>query len=83
MDFDVRFSRHARRRMQLYHIHEDDVKETINAALNGRELTSSRLEIIDQKPSKKYSYPLRIVISIQPDEVLVITTYPLKRGIQR
>lgn len=41
------------------------------------------IEIIDQELSKKYFYPLKIVVSIQPDEVLVITAYPLRRGPQR
>jgi len=70
----IKFSRHAKRRRELYKIPEEIVRKVIK----GKELIQGRQEIIEYVP--KLKYPLKIVVSVKGDEVTVITNYPLKRG---
>jgi len=74
---DIKFSRHAKRRMKLYGISEEDV---LNVLRNGRKETSGDGKIFflhDINENFKYSVK---VITVQGDKVLVIVSaYPLKK----
>lgn len=71
---DIKFSRHAKRRAQLYGIPED----TIVDILRNMELVSGECEIIQNVPG--FVYPLKIVIDVADNIAIIITNYPLKKG---
>ena len=75
----IDFSRHAKRRMQLYKIDEDDVKSTIETALSNRGETSGKYEEVNNELSEKYGYPLKIVFLIEGGRIIVLTAYPLRK----
>jgi len=74
---DIKFSRHAKRRMKLYGISKEDV---LNVLRNGRKETSEdgkRFFLHDI--NEKFKYPIK-VITAQSDKMLVIVSaYPLKK----
>ena len=71
---DIKFSRHAKRRVKLYEIPES----TIIKILEGKELSQGTHEIIEN--TEGFKYPLKIVINLEGDIITGITTYPLKKG---
>ena len=72
----IRFSRHARRRADLYKIPQS----TILAILEGRVFRPGIHEIIEKVEG--FKYPLKLVVAVEDDRVTVITNYPLKKGRQ-
>jgi hypothetical protein len=77
---DIEFSRHARRRMALYGIQGQDV---IDVVCRAREKDGARLgkrETVDIGLSSKYRYPLKVVFLEEPNKLVVISAYPLKKG---
>ena len=70
---NVKFSRHAKRRMKLYGISEDIVKNLLE-----KEDEENRHIIIKDVP--EFIYPIKIVFENKMNHILVITVYPLKRG---
>jgi hypothetical protein len=71
---EIKFSRHAKRRAELYGIDQS----TILTILKEEELHPGTHEII--KRVDGFKYPLKIVITVADDIITVITNYPLKRG---
>lgn len=74
---EIRFSRHARRRAKLYNIPESLVSEI----LAGMQLREGEHEIIRIVPG--FRYPLKIIVSVKSDIAMVVTNYPLKRGMKK
>ena len=70
---DIIFSRHAKRRAKLYGIPES----TVTDILANMNLLQGEHEIIKDIGQK---YPLKIVVLVEKDTLLVITNYPLKKG---
>ena len=70
---DIIFSRHAKRRAKLYGIPES----TVTDILANMNLHQGEHEIIKDIGQK---YPLKIVVLVEKDTLLVITNYPLKKG---
>jgi len=73
----IKFSRHAKRRAQLYKIPEEIVRKI----LEGKELIQSDQEIIENVEG--FKYPLKIVVSTEGDILTIVTNYPLKKGRKR
>jgi hypothetical protein len=73
----IKFSRHAKRRAQLYKIPEEIVRKI----LEGKELIQGDQEIIENVEG--FKYPLKIVVSTEGDILTVVTNYPLKKGRKR
>lgn len=71
---EIKFSRHARRRMQLYKILQEDVINTIKDFMANNRSVSGKKEIVNKELS------LKIVFSVERDKIVVITAYPLKKG---
>ena len=69
----IKFSRHAKRRAKLYNLS----LSTIDNILKKEELHPGKHEIIQEVPG--YKYPIKIVVSVENDTIVVITNYPLKR----
>lgn len=74
---EIKYSRHAKRRMKLYKIPES----TIYDILTGMNLNPGEHEIT--KDVTGFKYPLKVVISVAKDKVTIITSYPLKKGRKR
>lgn len=74
---EIRFSRHAKRRTELYGIPQ----ATIINILKETELNLRTHELI--RNIEGFKYPLKIVVAVEDDEIKVITSYPLKRGIEK
>ncbi len=77
----IRFSRHCRRRMQLYGIDEVDVRAVISKSAQVQPFSRGNGEIVDEELAQKYKYPLKIVFSVQADAIIVVTVYPLRKGL--
>lgn len=69
----VEFSRHAKRRMQLYNIPESTLLEI----LENIELSQGEHEIIEDVSGIKF--PVKMVIAVEGEIITVITAYPLKK----
>ena len=70
----IKFSRHAKRRANLYNIRESTIEEI----LKGCDLQDGEHDII--KDVGGFQYPIKIVVSVEGDLLTVITNYPLKKG---
>ena len=74
----IRFSRHARRRMNLYKIDEKDVLDTIqNISLKGE--ATGKKEVINENLSLKYGHPLKVIFFWENDKITVVSVYPFIR----
>jgi hypothetical protein len=71
---EVRFSRHAKRRAQLYGIPENAILDIITGQVFPQGTTELVVEM------KQLTYPLKIVVSREQNKLTVITNYPLKKG---
>lgn len=76
----ITFSRHAKRRLQLYEISEEDIVNIMGNVLNK---SNGQYEVVDSKFINKYKYPLKIIYAIKKHSVTIITAYPLKKGIKK
>ena len=70
----VKFSRHAKRRANLYNISESTIKNILIT----KELSEGEHEIIRDIPG--FKYPIKIVVKVESNIVTVVTNYPLKKG---
>ena len=73
---DIRFSRHAKRRMALYEIEGRDVKLAIE---KGERQTLPNGKICFIFKSDRFKYPLKIVAVEKTNNFLIVTAYPLKK----
>ncbi len=71
---EIKFSRHARRRADLYKIPQS----TVLALLEGRLLHPGIHEIVEKVEG--FRHPLKVVVAVEGDRMTVITNYPLKKG---
>ncbi|MBI2909624.1 MAG: hypothetical protein HYX92_18440 [Chloroflexi bacterium] len=71
---EVKFSRHAKRRANLYAIPESRIVEI----LEGTSLAQGTQAILANVEG--FAYPLKIVVAREDDIITVISSYPLKRG---
>ncbi len=72
---DIKISRHAKRRIKLYNIPEEKIFQIITAAQPHRGKQTIVKKIIG------YSYPVKIIFELSDNQLIVITCYPLKRGV--
>lgn len=70
----TRFSRHARRRADLYKIPQ----ATVIAILERKPLSPGIHVVVERVEG--FVYPLKIVVAVEEDTATVITNYPLKKG---
>lgn len=71
---EIKFSRYARRRAELYNIPES----AVSGILTSSNLQPGEHEIVANVAG--FQYPLKMVVSVEGDTVTVITNYPLKKG---
>ena len=70
----IKFSRHAKRRIKLYHIPESVIVDI----LREKDFSVGHYEIVQVVTG--FMLPLKVVVDVTDDLILVITAYPLKRG---
>ena len=75
----LKYSRHAKRRMALYGISEEDVAAVVKAGKGEAQGESGRLGFT-RRLADKSKYPIKVVGLEQGEDFLVFTAYPLKRG---
>ena len=73
------FSRHAKRRMQLYKIEKKDVVEIVKNYIADKVSALGKQEVVNKEMEKKYNFPLKIVFSKENDKTIIITVYPLRK----
>ena len=73
----INFSRHAKRRMMLYDITEEDVKFVVESGK--REISSDGKLNIIQEIEGRYKYPIKIIGIEKKESLLILTAYPLKK----
>ncbi|MBN2109434.1 MAG: DUF4258 domain-containing protein [Deltaproteobacteria bacterium] len=73
----IEFSRHAKRRMQLYGINQSTIIGIIEEmrVCNGHQKTIKKVA--------GHTFPLKIVFTVNEPDCLVITAYPLKKGLKK
>ena len=78
----IRFSRHAKSRMRLYGVEKGDVELAIDRP-DAAEKEGARTSVLKAFPGRFSEYPLKVVYEIRPEELLIVTVYPLKKRLWR
>ncbi|MFP4532735.1 MAG: DUF4258 domain-containing protein [Desulfobacterales bacterium] len=78
----IQFSRHAKRRMNLYDLQEADVLSIIQYQNPQIDFPEGKHEIISETKFSKHGYPIKAVFPCESDNIVIITVYPLKRGLK-
>jgi hypothetical protein len=79
---EIKFSRHAKRRLALYEITEKMISSLIEDHLKVSSLKDGRHEVVGKKTDRR-DYPLKAVFFLDKNEITVITAYPLKKGLKK
>ncbi|NLV44245.1 MAG: hypothetical protein GXY07_07075 [Candidatus Hydrogenedentes bacterium] len=74
---EIHFSRHAKRRAQLYEIPESVILDIVRNRVFPQGTTAL---VVAEKQVK---YPLKIVVTREENKLTVVTNYPLKKGISQ
>ena len=77
-DKSLVFTRHARRRMQLYNIPQHVISNLLEEEIILGQLGKQ----VIVKSVKGTQYPIKIVFEVRGKDIIIITVYPLKRGAQ-
>ena len=77
---EIKFSRHSKRRMKLYDIDENDIINAINNYFLNNKLFYGKYDIMDKSLSAKYTYPVKIIFSVENEKIVVVSGFPIKRG---
>ena len=77
-DKSLVFTRHARRRMQLYNIPQYVISNLLEEEIILGQLGKQ----VIVKSVKGTQYPIKIVFEVREKDIIIITVYPLKRGAQ-
>ena len=73
----IKFSRHAKSRMKLYGISEEDVLDVLK---NGRKEIAKDGKIFFFHDSKgKFKYPVKVITAQGDNMLVIVSAYPLKK----
>ena len=75
---EMKISRHARRRIDLYHIDESDVIETIKREIRAGTSEGDRVAV-NRDLSSKYGFPLKVVFTQKGEYIIVVSAYPARK----
>ncbi|MFP4392010.1 MAG: hypothetical protein ACOC3Y_01365 [Desulfohalobiaceae bacterium] len=78
----VNFSRHAKRRMQLYKLTEENIICILQDQDPEFHFLEGKHEIVSKAKPSRYGYPIKVIFSCEQGRISVITAYPLKRGLK-
>jgi hypothetical protein len=73
---NIRFSRHAKRRMNLYDLKEEDILSIVTGNKSEGKI-GERFIIIDDSMIK-YQLPIKVVGVRQAECIMIVTVYPFK-----
>ena len=68
--------------MKLYNLSEEAVSSVIEMQYPEAGFSDGEYEMIGTKMLTRYEYPIKVVFSYEKGQLIVITAYPLKRGVQ-
>ncbi len=75
------YSRHAKERVEVYGIKDNDLKKAIGKELGSGILPGKVTFAIDETYRLKHGLPLKVIFKyIERNKVYIITAYPLKKG---
>ncbi|PIP76692.1 MAG: hypothetical protein COW85_12875 [Ignavibacteria bacterium CG22_combo_CG10-13_8_21_14_all_37_15] len=72
---EIRFSRHAKRRIKLYELSEIRIKEIIEHNFLKHYTTNEKIEIMSEG--------LKIIVKSDKKGITVITAYPFRKKVSR
>ena len=75
----LRYSRHAKRRMALYALSEEDVGCVVREGKREDLAQPGRMSFTSHLAARS-KYPIKVVGLEQEEDLLIITAYPLKKG---
>jgi len=78
----ITYSRHARRRMRLYGIAQEDVEQTIAKPDRGPKVESNRYVVYRTLP-KFGCLPLKVIYVLEGEHMVILSASPLKKAYGR
>ena len=78
----ITYSRHARRRMKLYGIFQEDVEQAIANPDRHAEMEGSRY-VVHKTSSKFKGLPLKVIYVLEGECMVILSAYPLKKAYRR
>jgi len=69
--------------MKLYSLSEEEVAGIIAEMSPRFVFLEGKHEIVGEKASSKFGYPIKVVFTYESGQLLVITAYPLRKGVGR
>ncbi len=69
--------------MNLYNISEESVSAIIDQRLQDPGSGDGKYEVVENAFSEDHDYPIKVIFSKEKELVIVITAYPLKRGVEK
>ena len=72
---EIKFSRHAKRRIKLYTLSETKIKEIITHNLLKHYTTNEKIEILSEG--------IKIIVTNEKKGITVITAYPFRKKVSR
>jgi hypothetical protein len=75
----IEYSRHAKRRMKLYNLSEEDVSSIVKQSGSKTASQQEKNVIVSDNMLSEYGLPVKVVYTCDRDRIVVITAYPLKR----
>ena len=79
----IQYSRHAKRRMKLYKITEEDISSIIERWKTEQMVFKGKYEITSNEVFGQQGYPIKVVFSCEIEKIVVITAYPLKKEMKK
>ena len=73
----IDFSRHARRRMKLYGISEEDVLHVLSRGKSQARSDGKIIFLYEMK--EKFSFPIKVISAYRDTALVIISAYPFKR----
>ena len=77
MEFHI--TKHAKRRISLFNIKVSDIERIIKKSAPA-DIGTDKIEAIASL--RKFKYPVKIVYRIAKRKYIIITAYPVKRGLE-
>ncbi len=69
--------------MDLYGISETTILSIIENQIGVSDVREGQHEIVAKEVVTKHGYPIKVVFSREEKEIIIITAYPLKRGLRK
>lgn len=79
----ITYSRHARSRMRLYFISQEDVEQAIANPDQGPVSEGNRYVVYRKHGEKFKGMPLKVIYVLEDSRIIVVSAYPLKKSYRR